>query len=211
MADDGRPDDAVALPTRSEQTSAQSWRGDEHKLQLEAAREAGLAQGDAELELYTAGFSAGMTLEDPYDGAIVARGRTVLGQAELMRSLRAGLIYLGVARDAVKLRVHDGEFELRISKNAADASRPSLESAKYALQVWVGFGLLGLAAMQFLPSYVSAFIWSAGLLLGAWQLRRGLATGRAMLSAKLAMALGMLAKEEQLILPPVREGEGEGA
>jgi hypothetical protein len=197
---DGPRDEALAVPAVR---APSRWRGDEHKLQLAAAKEAGLAADDVELELYTAGFTAGITLEDPYDGAIVARGRTVSKEPELLRSLRAPLVYLGVPRDAIKVRVGDGRFELRVSKHAADSSRPSLDSAKIALQVWIGFGLLGFAAMQYLPSFVAALVWSAGLLLGAWQLRRGLVTGRAMLSARLAMALAMLAKEEQLILPPV--------
>jgi hypothetical protein len=192
-----------AVPSAPTSLARRRWRGDEHQLQLAAAKEAGLATDDVELELYTEGFSAGMTLEDPFDGAIVARGRTVIKERELVASLRAPLVYLGVPRDAIKVRIHDGRFELRVSKHAADASRPSLDSAKIALQVWIGFGLLGFAAMQFLPSFVAALVWSAGLLLGAWQLRRGLVTGRAMLSARLAMALALLAKEEQLILPPV--------
>jgi hypothetical protein len=210
MSGDRERDDATPATAGTAELAVPSgtrapkpWRGDEHRLQVSAAKEAGLAPDDVEVELYTEGFSAGMTLEDPYDGAIVARGRTALREPELLRSLRAPLVYLGVPRDAIKVRISDGRFELRVSKHAADGSRPSLESAKYALQVWIGFGLLGIAAMQFFPSYVAAFVWSAGLLLGAWQLRRGLVTGRAMLSARLAMALAMLAKEEQLVLPPV--------
>ena len=53
---------------------------------------------------------------------------------------------------------------------------------------------------------MAAILWGVGLILGAWQLRRGLASGRAMLAARLAIALGMLAAEEQLILPPAEEG-----
>jgi hypothetical protein len=215
MATDGQGDDGVstvpAVPADGPATprALRRWRGDEHKLQLAAAAEAGLATDDVELELYTEGFTAGITLEDPFDGAIVARGRTVIKEPELLRSLRAPLVYLGVPRDAIKVRISDGRFELRVAKHAADSSRPSLDSAKLALQVWIGFGLLGLAAMQFLPSFVSALVWSAGLLLGAWQLRRGLVTGRAMLSARLALALAMLAKEEQLILPPATDDAEE--
>lgn len=200
MTTDGDRNEVSGLPVLAK---PRRWRGDEHKLQVAAAKEAGLATDDVELDLYTQGFSAGMTIEDTYDGAIVARGRTFVKEHELLRVLRAPLLYLGVPRDSIKVRINDGRFELRVSKHAADSSRPSLESAKYALQVWIGFGLLGLAAMQYLPSYVAAFVWSAGLLLGGWQLRRGLVTGRAMLSARLATALALLAKEEQLILPPV--------
>lgn len=178
------------------------WRGDEHRLALESATEVGLDVSNTSVESFTRGFTAGMVIEDPYDGAIVARGRTVLAQRELAKTLRPILTYLGVARDAVRLAVHDGSFELRLSKDAADASKPALDSAKLALQVWVGFGLLGLGLLQFAPQAVASVVWGLGLLLGAWQLRRGLASGRAMLGARLAMALGMLAHEEQLILPP---------
>lgn len=201
MANERGGDDA-----RVSSTAPVRWRGDEHRLQVQAANEAGLRGTDVEVDLYTRGFSEGMILEDEFDGAIVARGRTVLKDFELVKVLRPVLQYLGVPRDAIKLRVFDGSFELRVAKHAAEASRPSLDAGKTALQVWIGFGLLGLAAMQFLPSFVAAFIWSAGLLLGGWQLRRGLVTGRAMLSARLAVALGMLAHEEKLILPPADPG-----
>lgn len=186
------------------------WRGDEHQLQVAAAAEAGLEKSRTEVDLYTRGFTAGMTVEDPYDGSIVARGRTVLADKELLQTLRPTLHYLGVGRDAVKVRVHDGEFELRVDRRAADASSPALDSAKLALQLWIGFGLLGLAGYWFIGSSVAAVLWGVGLLLGGWQVRRGLASGRAMLSARLALALGMLAKEQQLILPPAR-GEDDAA
>ncbi len=181
---------------------APAWRGDEHLLQAEAADEAGLARREVELDLYTKGFSAGMSVEDKLDGAIVARGRTVLREEELRRSLRPPLLYLGVAMDAVKLRVHDGEFELRVAKRAAEASPPVLESGKLALRLWVGFGLLGLAAYQIILPAVGGVLWGAGLLLGAWELRRGMASGRMMLAGRLAIGLAMLAQEEQIILPP---------
>jgi len=183
--------------------AAAPWRGDEHRLQVEAASEAGLARGDVELDLYTHGFSAGMTVDDPLDGAIVARGRTVLREGELRRSLRPALQYLGVPTDAVKLRIHDGTFELRVSKHAAEASRPALDSGKQALKLWIGFGLLGLACMQLLSPALAGLVWGVGLLLGGRQLRRGMASGRAMLAGRLAIGLGMLAQEEKIILPPL--------
>jgi hypothetical protein len=179
-----------------------SWRGDEHRLVAESAGEAGLVPSETALESFTEGFKAGITVDDPYDHAIVARGRTVLREDELMRSLRATFRYLGVTSDLVKLRVHDGQFELRIERRAAEASNPALDSAKLALQVWIGFGLLGVAAYNFIATFVAAIVWGVGLALGGWQLRRGLASGRAMMAARLAIALGMLAQEEQLILPP---------
>ncbi len=183
-------------------TSPVPWRGDEHKLRLEAAAELGLPEGDAALDSFTQGFSAGITVEDPLDGAIVARGRTPLETGELAKSLRPALRYLGIATDQFGLVVHDGRFELRVAKRAAEATKPMRDAAKLTLQVWIGFALLGFAAGRFMPAFVSAIFWGVGLLLGAWQLRRGLASGRAMLAARIALALGMLAQAEQLVLPP---------
>ncbi len=182
---------------------AAPWRGDEHVMQVEAAVEAGLSRGQVELDLYTSGFSGGMTIEDPLDSAIVARGRTVLREAELRRSLRPALQYLGVPNEAVALRVHDGSFELRVAKHAADASRPALESGKLALRVWLGAAILGLACYSLGVPALAGLAWGVGLLLGGWQLRRGMASGRAMLAGRLAIGLGMLAQAEKIILPPL--------
>ncbi|MCA9653167.1 MAG: hypothetical protein H6712_33930 [Myxococcales bacterium] len=202
---------------RSKPGAVAPWRGDDHLLELEAAQEAGLARGEVELDLYTQGFSSGMVIEDPYDGAIVARGRTVLSDKELRQSLRPPLQYLGVTMDAVKLRVHDGEFELRVAKHAAEASQPSLESGKLTLKLWFGFGVLGIACYQIIAPALAAVVWGIGLMLGGWQLRQGMASGRAMLAGRLAIGLGMLAQEEKIILPPVNaptlpgEAPGEDA
>ncbi|MCA9710660.1 MAG: hypothetical protein KDK70_32760 [Myxococcales bacterium] len=184
-------------------TAARPWRGDDHVLEVEAAVEAGLSRSAVELDLYTHGFSAGMTIEDPFDGAIVARGRTVLKEPELRRSLRPALQYLGVGMDAVELRVHDGNFELRVAKQTAESSTPALESGKDALKVFVGFGLLGLLAYQVIMPAVGGIIWGIALLLGGWLLRQGMASGRMMLAGRIAIGLGMLAQEEKIILPPV--------
>jgi hypothetical protein len=203
MADDSPASRALA---RRPGTSARRWRGDDHKLQLEAATEAGLSRGDVrqtELDLYAGGFAGGITIDDPLDGAIVARGRTVLREAELRKSLRPALQYLGIAADAIALRVHDGSFELRVAKRAAEAARPALESGKAALRTWVGTGLLGIACYQMVAPAAAGLMWSIGLLIGGWQLRRGMASGRAMLAGRLALALGMLAQEEKIILPPL--------
>lgn len=202
----GDSSDSSRLPVRKGETAAAGWSGDEHRLGAEAAAEAGLDRSDTEVDSFTRGFSSGIVIDDPYDGAIVARGRTVLGSDELGKALRPAMQYLGVSKTDYKVKVERGDFEVRVAKRAADGSSPVLEAGKIALQIWVGFGLLGFAAYQFLPSFVSAIAWGAGLLLGAWQLRRGLASGRAMLGAQLAIALGMLAHEEQLILPPARDG-----
>ncbi len=190
-------DDDRNLPVRRG-----GWSGDEHKLQVQAASEAGLVASEAELESFTRGFSEGIAVEDPADGAIVARGRTVLSNEELAKNLLPALRYLGIPKDAVVTRVHDGTFELRIAKRVAESGNPAIAAGKLALQVWVGFGLLGLAAHQMIAPFVAAIIWGVGLLLGGWQLRRGLATGRAMLAARLAIGLAMIATEEKSILPP---------
>jgi hypothetical protein len=179
------------------------WRGDEHLVQVEAAVEAGLSRSQTELDLYTHGFSAGMTVEDPLDGAIVARGRTVLKEGELRRSLRPALQYLTIPADAFALRVHDGSFELRVAKHAAEASRPALDSAKLALRIWLVAGLLGVLSYALVAPAAAGLLWGVGLLLGGWQLRRGTASGRAMLAGRLAVALGMLAQAEKIILPPL--------
>ncbi len=198
--DDGPPS-AEALARRGP-TATSPWRGDEHLVQVEAAAEAGLPRNDVELDSYMQGFSAGMTIDDSFDGAIVARGRTVLDHDQLLRSVRPPLKYLGIAFDDIKLRVHDGEFELRIAKNAAEASRPALESGKLTLRLWFGFGLLGLTCYQLFSPALGGILWGIGLLLGGLQLRRGMASGRAMLAGRVAMGLGMLAQQEQIILPP---------
>lgn len=182
------------------------WRGDEHQLRVAAAKEAGLTENNVAVELYTEGFKAGIVVEDPLDGAIVAKGRTTMHERELAGALRPLLQYLGVARDAARLRVFDGEFELRVSKAAADASRPALDSGKLALQLWIAFGLLGFAAHHFLSAAAAGVLWGIGLLIGGWQLRRGIASGRAMLAARLALALGMMAHEDKMILPPIVSG-----
>ncbi len=195
---------AVRRPTAAEGERAivRAWRGDEHQLQVQAADEAGLPVDEVALDLYTKGFSAGITMDDPLDGALVARGRTVLAKPELRATLQPVLRYLGVAPDLVDVEVVDGRFVMRIHKRATEGTKPVYEAGKLTLQVWVGFGLLGLAAGRYLPSFFSAIFWGIGLMLGAWQLRRGLATGRAMLGARVAIALGMVAQAEKLVLPP---------
>jgi hypothetical protein len=199
MSADDRRNDALVGPAAG---AIEPWRGDEHKLQVDAAKDAGLRVNEVALDLYTKGFTAGMTIDDPHDGAIVARGRTPLREEELMKSVRPAMRYLGVPPDQLAVRVHDGRFELRIHKRAAEAGKPVYEAGKLTLKLWLGFGLLGLAAMRFVPQFLVAILWGVGLMLGAWQLRRGMASGRAMLGARVAMALGMLAQAEQLVLPP---------
>lgn len=203
MAKDSPASRALA---RRPGSATRPWRGDDHRLQLEAASEAGLSRSDlqkTELDLYTEGFASGITIDDPLDGAIVARGRTVLREAELRRSLRPALAYLGLRAEVVALRVHDGSFELRVARQAAEGARPALESGKAALGTWLGSGLLGIACYQLVAPAAAGLLWAAGLLVGGWQLRRGMASGRAMLAGRLALGLGMLAQEEKIILPPL--------
>jgi hypothetical protein len=199
MTDEDGRERALA---RKDDAPGQPWRGDDHKLQVEAAKSVGLPADEVALDLYTKGFTAGITIDDPLDGAIVARGRTPLREKELLGSVRPAMRYLGVAHDQLAVRVHDGKFELRIAKRAAEAGKPVYEAGKTTLKLWIGFGLLGLAALRFVPQFVVAILWGIGLLLGAWELRRGMASGRAMLAARVAVALGMLAQAEQLVLPP---------
>jgi hypothetical protein len=201
-----------ASPSSTPETALASggWRGDEHKLQVSAASEAGLEADSVEVDLYAQAFRAGMTIDDPHDGAIVVRGRTVLRDNELRDALKPLLHYLRVPYDALRVWVHDGSFEVRISRRAAEAGRPAVENAKITLKLWFGFGLLGLTVLLWSPFFAqagAALLWGTGLILGGWQLRHGLASGRAMLAARLALGLGMLAREQQLILPPAGDGE----
>ncbi len=179
------------------------WRGNEHAGALAAAEEAGLAKDETELELFLAGFKAGAILEDR-DGSVVLRGRSPLSKRELEDLFKPMLRYLGVPPGGSQVVVTDGTFELRISPKVAERAAPALGEAKLALQLWIGFGLLGFALHQLLPGYrfVAGIVWAVGLLLGGLQLRRGMATGRANLAARLALGLAMLAREKQLVLPP---------
>jgi hypothetical protein len=201
--DDGTP----STPQRA--IAARGWRGDEHKLHLEAAGEVGLEPTDVEVDLYTQGFRDGITLEDPDDRAIVLRGRTVLRGRELHQNLKPLLRYVGVSYDAVKVRVHEGQFEIRVARRAAEASRAALDNAMITLKLWFGFGLLGLSVLlwsPFLAQPGAAVLWGIGLMLGGWQLRKGIAGGRSMLAARLAIGLALMAQEEQLILPLAGDG-----
>lgn len=179
-----------------------AWRGDDHQIMVSAAKEAGLEGVDAELESFTEGFRAGMDVEDPTDRAIVVRGRTVLKDKQLVKALDPTLRFLRIPRTEMQLRVHDGEFELRVGRAVADKEKPVLDSAKVALQVWIAAGLVGLFVMQW-SNPGAAIIWGLGLIFGGWTMRQGLVNGRSMMAARLTVALAMLAREEGLILPPV--------
>ncbi len=186
------------------------WRGDEHALQVSAAQEAGLSANEVALDLYTQGFKSALVLRDPDDGAMVVTGRTVLKVDQLHRSLRPMLQFLQLSREHVRLQVHDGAFELRVNDRAADAQTPALDAAKEVLKVWLAAGLVGFALLQvpglgIVGQFIALAVWIAGLLWGGFSLRRGMVSGRARLGARLTMGLGMLAQEEQLILPPRTE------
>ncbi|KIG19575.1 hypothetical protein DB30_00084 [Enhygromyxa salina] len=186
----------------------QPWRGDEHELRLEAAREAGLETEDVnevEVGLFTDGFKAGMTLDDPADRSIVLRGRTVLREAQMSKALHPTLRFLAIPADQVALRVTDGEFELRVSENAAEAAKPALDSARLVLRLWIGLGLVGMLAWYwFNLGWLAAILWGGALVGGGYVLRQGAVSGRALLGARLTVALAMLAQQEKLILPPSR-------
>lgn len=192
--------------------SGEPWRGDEHELRLSAAREAGLASeelNEVELELFTEGFKAGMLLDDPSDRSIVLRGRTILREKQMSRALNPTLRFLSVPRDQVALRIHDGEFELRIARNAAEAAKPALESAKLTLKLWLGAGLSGFLAWNVLSlDWLAAIIWGVALVTGGYVLRQGTISGRSLLAARLTLSLAILAQEEKLILPPARPVNG---
>jgi hypothetical protein len=187
---------------------ATPWRGDEHELRLAAAREAGLPTEevrDLELELFTAGFKAGMVVDDPSDHAIVLRGRTVLREKQMVKALLPTLRFLGILREQIALRIHDGEFELRVTRAAVEAAKPSLDHAKLTLKLWFGAGLTGLVLWNmFKLDWAAAVLWGVALIVGGYVLRQGTFSGRSMLAARLTVALAMLAKEEKLILPPSR-------
>lgn len=178
----------------------EGWRGDEHQLALSAVESAGLDARKAELDLFQKAFAATTTVDDPDDHAIVLRGRTTLDDLELLRCLRPTLRFLKLSKDSVVARVHDGEFELRVEAVAADHAPVTTQYAKTALQVFLGAGLMGWASMQ-VAQWPAAIIWGIGLLIGGWLLRRGMVSGRALMAARLATSLAMLAQEEKLILP----------
>jgi hypothetical protein len=207
MSDSSSDKDRAGPLVRASSPTGEGWRGDEHKLQVQAASEAGLPATQVAVDLYTEGFKAGLQERDPADGAIVLRGRTVLKAEELERSLRPALRFLRIGPEAARARVFDGQFELRIAAHAAEASAAVQGAARTVILMWMAGGLLGWWMLSI--SRVATFlVWGITLLLGAWSLRRGLVSGRTMLAARLAVALGMLAHEEQLILPPA---EGRGA
>jgi hypothetical protein len=200
---EGEPTKAIA-----KLDDATPWRGDEHELRLAAAREAGLPAeelNEVELELFTAGFKAGMVLDDPADRSIVFRGRTILRDKQMAKALLPTLRFLSIPRDQIALRIHDGEFELRISRVAVDSAKPALDHAKLTLKLWFGAALTGFVLWNmFKLGWAATILWGLALVVGGYVLRQGTFSGRSMLAARLTVALAMLAKEEKLILPPAK-------
>lgn len=184
------------------------WRGNDHKDMVEAAGEAGLSAKKTELDLFTQAFAASTVLDDPADHAIVVRGRTTLSDRELLKCLYPTMRFLRVSKDDVVARVYDGTFELRVSSKAAQRAPSNIGHAKAALQVMLGAGLFGWACME-IAQWLTALLWGAGLLTAGWILRRGLVSGRAIMGARLANSLGILAQEEGLILPEAGAGRAE--
>jgi hypothetical protein len=200
--------DPTSEPTHPLAKLDEPWRGDEHELRLAAAREAGLETRDLEVDLFTEGFKAGMTAKDPRDSSIVLRGRTVLTDKQLRKSLRPALRFLGVSLDQVAIRVVDGEFEVRVSGSAVEQAPSATDAIRVVLKLWFGFGLLGLIAWRaFDLPWLASLLWGGALIVGSVALRRGVVSGRSMLAARLTVALALLAKEEKLILPPAKAGD----
>lgn len=188
----------------------EGWRGNGHRDLVQAAKEAGLPAKKTELELFTQAFASSTVLDDPQDHSIVMRGRTTLTDQELLKCLYPTMRFLRLRKDDVVARVHDGSFELRVSSKAAQTAPSNIGHAKVALQIMLGAGLLGWACME-IAQWITAVIWGAGLLVAGWTLRRGLVSGRAIMGARLANSLAILAQEEGLILPEAGAGPSDPA
>lgn len=201
-ADGGRPESA-ALVGRGDD----GWRGDEHALQVAAGEEAGLTRDAVALDLYRRGFAHGLTARDPVDGALVLRGRTVLTDAQLLAAMKKIFRHLHLAIDGLRVRVHDGAFEVRIAESVASNTSALVDAMRRALLAFVGGGLAGLLLYSTAASF-ALVAFSVGLLIGAWILRRGLADGRVAFAVRMVEELALLADREQLILPPAKK---EGA
>lgn len=200
MADD--TDDRGALTPRDE-----GWRGDDHALRVAAAEEVGLTRGDVAVDLYRRGFTHGLTAKDPVDGALVLRGRTVLNDDQLLAAMKKIFRHLHLAIDGLRVRVHDGEFEVRIASAVADDASAALANAmRRALVIWIVAAIAGGLAYSIAPA-LALLVFGPGLLLGGFILRRGIEEGRVAFTLKMVDELALLADREQLILPPAtREG-----
>lgn len=188
------------------------WRGDDHAVRVSAGVEVGLARQDVALDSFREGFTAGVTMVDRVDGALVLRGRTVLDGPQLQEALDPGLRRAGLGNGGVEARVEDGEFELRVSRMAlmrAGAARPVDGGAGISMGVVAGLalsavalGLSGLASGPALALSLAGFATAAAGLHLAW--------ARRLVSRRLVRALGEAAHAQGTLLPP-RRGDGERA
>jgi hypothetical protein len=184
------------------QAALAPWRGNDHQLQVAAAKEVGLDPRAAELEIFTQAFRHATVVDDPSDHSIVIRGRTVLKAAEFERALRPVLRYLQVGSDLVTLLVHDARFEVRVHARAAEAAPAAMSEAKQVLWIWLACSMVGFTALAQSMRWAAFLLWTFGLLYGGYRLRKAVVSGRAMLAGRLALSLAMMAQEEKLILPP---------
>jgi len=199
MPDDNEP------KTLARTETPDGWNGDDHHVEVESAAEAGLRGADAALESFTRGFSEAIVVDDPKDHAVVAHGRTVLNKKQLNNVFNPAMRFLGIARDSFRVRLHDGEFEVRLDKTAVESAATAEGGPREALKAFLGFGGTGLLLYTMVVPWAGGIAWGIGMLVGGWQLRRGLVSGREMLAGKLAIALGMIAQEEGLVLPPTKD------
>lgn len=199
-AGDERPGAGVLAPRGDE-----GWRGDDHALQVAAAEEVGLTRGEVALDLYRRGFARGLRARDPLDGALVLRGRTVLTGDQLLAAMKKIFRHLHLAADGLRVRVHDGVFEVRIAESVANNTSALVDAMRRALLAFVGGGIAGLLLYSTAASF-ALVAFSLGLLVGAWILRRGLADGRVAFAVRMVEELALLADREQLILPPAKDG-----
>ncbi len=198
-----RRDDASepASLVRANADGADGWTGDEHALSLQAAKEVGLDPSAIELESYSRGFMSAMTLDDPLDHGLVARGRTVLSQSELLELLEPALQFMGVAKEHTSLRVHDASFELRIAGDHVRALGMVWDSTRTAVSLWIATVVAVFLVGRILLA-AGVAVGVIGAVFGLFVMRSGLITGRERLAARLATSLAMVASAEQLVLPP---------
>jgi len=180
--------------------TAGEWRGDEHRIQTQAAAEAGIEPAGVALALYRRGFASALTVRDPVDGGLVVRGRTVLRRDQLKAAVLDAFTNLGLV-GGVAIRLHDGDFELRVPAKAIEGSAYALDTTRRALVAFVVGGLVGLFFLR-TSSALALLAFSFGLLGGAWVLRSGLGRARELVASRLLDELARLAHHEQLILPP---------
>lgn len=189
--------------TKLSHIAANPWSGNEHQLQLAAAQEAGLSREQTALALYQQGFASGLTLQDPLDGSIVLRGRTVLQAEQLKRELAAYFHFYHISPHAVRILVSDGNFELRMAPQMIYTSAVMRWAGFKTMAVWTTIAIMGwLFSSTIVGSWLSPLLWLLGGLMGAWILGRGIQQARPLLANQLTTSLARCAHHQQLILPP---------